>query len=174
MRVAADGLFPAIQGRTTFRITPTSGDYEHDRELGAIEKLRLHDPLTLRTVLRHIVTPLTGRHLRMYSGVNMSRDDGPVFFALKIGLLVAIRHVLGLRAAHIDLLRDSFRCSTSFRPSTSGRIASTTRALWAKRTELAASPERTGACGRSGSCSSRGTIATISCITCFRTSRRIT
>jgi len=66
------------------------GDYEHDRELGAIETLRLHDPLTLRTVLRHIVTPLTGRHLRMYSGVNMSRDDGPAFFALKIGLLVAI------------------------------------------------------------------------------------
>jgi len=66
------------------------GDYEHDRELGAIEKLRLHDPLTLRTVLRHIVTPLTGRHLRMYSGVNMSRDDGPWFFALKIGIMVSI------------------------------------------------------------------------------------
>jgi len=66
------------------------GDYEHDRELGAIEKLRLHDPLSPRTVLRHIITPLTGRHLRMYSGVNMSRDDGPVFFALKIAVLAAI------------------------------------------------------------------------------------
>lgn len=66
------------------------GDYEHDRELGAIRTLGLHDPLTPRTVLRHIMTPLMGRHLRLYSGVNLSRDDGPWFFALKLGVLVAI------------------------------------------------------------------------------------
>lgn len=66
------------------------GDYEHDHELGAIEKFRLHEPLTPRTILRHFVTPLLGRHLKMYSGVNMSADDGPVAFGFKIALLVAI------------------------------------------------------------------------------------
>ncbi len=66
------------------------GDYEHDNELGAIEKFRLHDPLTFRTILRHIVTPLLGRHLRMYSGINMSGADGRFFLGLKIALLVVI------------------------------------------------------------------------------------
>ena len=66
------------------------GDYENDRELGAIEKLGLHDPLTLRTVLRHLATPLLGRHLRLYSGVNLSRDDGTGFFLFKIAIMVAI------------------------------------------------------------------------------------
>ncbi len=66
------------------------GDYANDREMAAIEKLRLHDPLCAKTVLRHIVTPLTGRHLRMYSGVNLSRADGLLFYILKIAVLVAI------------------------------------------------------------------------------------
>uniref|UniRef100_UPI001AEC177E fatty acid desaturase n=1 Tax=Roseovarius aestuariivivens TaxID=1888910 RepID=UPI001AEC177E len=66
------------------------GDYENDREMAAIEKLRLHDPLSAKTVLRHIGTGLTGRHLRMYSGVNLSRADGLPFYILKIGVLLAI------------------------------------------------------------------------------------
>lgn len=66
------------------------GDYEHDEEMRAIERFRLHDPLTPRTVLRHLLTPLTGRHLLMYSGVNFSSEDGRFFFGLKIAYLVAI------------------------------------------------------------------------------------
>lgn len=66
------------------------GDYAHDAEMAAIEKLRLHDPLTPRTILRHIMTPLLGRHLKMYSGVNLSGEDGKLFFGMKVGLLVAI------------------------------------------------------------------------------------
>lgn len=66
------------------------GDYEHDHELAAIERFRLHEPLSVRTVLRHLVTPLTGRHLIMYSGVNMSGADGKVFLGLKIALLLAV------------------------------------------------------------------------------------
>ena len=66
------------------------GDYERDAELAVIEKFRLHDPLTPRTVLRHFITPLLGRHLRMYSGVNMSGEDGRFFLAFKSGLLLAI------------------------------------------------------------------------------------
>lgn len=66
------------------------GDYERDNELSAIEKFGLHDPLTVRTVLRHISTPLLGRHLLAYSGINLSGEDGKVFFALKLALLAAI------------------------------------------------------------------------------------
>lgn len=66
------------------------GDYSQDREMAAIEKFRLHEPLTARTILRHIVTPLLGRHLRMYSGVNLSGGDGVIFLGLKIVLLLVI------------------------------------------------------------------------------------
>lgn len=66
------------------------GDYQNDREMAAIEKLRLHDPLSVKTVLRHIVNGLTGRHLRMYSGVNLAREDGMRFYVFKIAVLVAI------------------------------------------------------------------------------------
>ena len=66
------------------------GDYERDMEMQAIEQFRLHDPLTFRTVLRHLATPLLGRHLKSYSGVNFSREDGWPFFIIKLVLLVAI------------------------------------------------------------------------------------
>ena len=66
------------------------GDYEHDREMSPIEKFRLHEPLTPKTILRHVITPLLGRHLKMYSGINLSTGDGIHFFGLKISLLVAI------------------------------------------------------------------------------------
>lgn len=66
------------------------GDYDHDRELGAIERLGLHDPLTPRTILRHFMTPLLGRHLKMYSRINFSGEDGRFFFGFKVALLVAM------------------------------------------------------------------------------------
>ncbi|WP_161471006.1 fatty acid desaturase family protein [Tropicimonas marinistellae] len=66
------------------------GDYEHDHEFAAIEKFRLHEPLTPMKTLKLALAPLLGQHLRMYSGINMSGDDGKFFFALKIGLLLAI------------------------------------------------------------------------------------
>lgn len=66
------------------------GDYAHDREMGPIEKFGLHKPLTGKTILQHIITPLLGRHLKMYSGVNLSGGDGRFFFGFKICVLVAI------------------------------------------------------------------------------------
>ena len=66
------------------------GDYDHDQEMEPIENLGLHDELTPRTVLRHIITPLLGRHLQAYSGKNLSGDDGAFFFGLKIAILVGI------------------------------------------------------------------------------------
>lgn len=67
-----------------------NGDYEHDAEFGLIEKFGLHEPLTPRTILRHLVTPLTLRHLPMYTGINLSAEDGRGFVAMRLALLAAI------------------------------------------------------------------------------------
>lgn len=64
------------------------GDYELDMDLHGIEDLRLHDALTPRVLLRHIMTPLLGRHLPYYLGLNMSARDGRGYQAIKLGLLV--------------------------------------------------------------------------------------
>ena len=67
-----------------------NGDYESDADLAAIQKFRLEDPLTLRTVFRHITTPLLGRHLRIYTGINLSGEDGRFFVGLKLALLALL------------------------------------------------------------------------------------
>jgi fatty acid desaturase len=65
------------------------GDYEKDLDLQGIRKFRLEDPLTPRTILRHILTPLLGLHLRNYLKINLSARDGEPYRALKIGLIAA-------------------------------------------------------------------------------------
>ena len=65
----------------------SNGDYESDADLAAIQKFRLEDPLTLPTVLRHLVTPLTGRHLPIYTGISLSFADGRFYFGLKLVIL---------------------------------------------------------------------------------------
>ena len=66
------------------------GDYDQDREMGPIEKFGLHEPISTRTILRHLVTPLLGRHLKMYSGINLSGSDGTFYLGFKVALLVAM------------------------------------------------------------------------------------
>ena len=63
------------------------GDYEQDLDLQGIEDLRLHDPLTPRVILRHLMVPLLGRHLPYYLGLNFSQRDGRVYTALKVAIL---------------------------------------------------------------------------------------
>lgn len=67
-----------------------NGDYEHDAEFGLIEKFGLHEPITPRTILRHVLVPLTGRHLPLYTGINLSAEDGRVFLGLKLALLASM------------------------------------------------------------------------------------
>ncbi len=66
------------------------GDYDHDLDLQGVKNLRLHDPLTFGTVTRHIITPLIGRHLPYYLGINLSARDGIAFQAFKIGLVASV------------------------------------------------------------------------------------
>lgn len=67
-----------------------NGDYDHDAEFGPIAKFGLHDPITPRTILRHAFVPLTGRHLPLYTGINLSAEDGRVFQGLRLLLLAAM------------------------------------------------------------------------------------
>lgn len=67
-----------------------NGDYEHDAEFGLIEKFGLHDPISPRTVLRHVIVPLTGRHLPLYTGITLSAEDGRAYQVLKLLLLAAM------------------------------------------------------------------------------------
>ncbi|MEE9388221.1 MAG: fatty acid desaturase [Paracoccaceae bacterium] len=66
------------------------GDYELDMDLKGIKDLRLHEPLTKTTIIRHMTNPLLGRHLRQYSGVNFSGRDGRFFQLLKVFMLLTI------------------------------------------------------------------------------------
>lgn len=63
------------------------GDYDKDLDLQGIREFHLEEPLTPRTLLRHILTPLLGLHLRHYLNVNLSARDGTAYRALKIGLI---------------------------------------------------------------------------------------
>lgn len=63
------------------------GDYDHDLDLQGIEGLKLHEGLTWKVVLRHAVTPLIGRHLPYYLGLNMSAQDGKLFQVLQYSIL---------------------------------------------------------------------------------------
>ena len=66
------------------------GDYDHDRDLQGIQGLKLHEPLSARVVLRHIVTPLIGRHLPYYLNLNLSARDGMLSMFFKGFILVTV------------------------------------------------------------------------------------
>lgn len=65
------------------------GDYDKDLDLQGIQDLHLEEELTLRTVLRHIFTPILGLHLPYYLGVNLSGRDGKFYQAAKMALIAA-------------------------------------------------------------------------------------
>lgn len=66
------------------------GDYEKDQDLKNIKDLGLHDPLSTRVVMRHLVTPFLGRHLPYYLHLNFSVRDGAPFLILKAVILLAV------------------------------------------------------------------------------------
>lgn len=65
------------------------GDYDNDQDFQRLRKLRLEDSLTSRTVLRHVLTALSGRHLPYYVNINLRPGDGEGFRALKLALIAA-------------------------------------------------------------------------------------
>jgi fatty acid desaturase len=65
------------------------GDYDKDLDLQGIRKFRLEEPLTPKTILRHVMTPLLGLHLPYYVSVDLSARDGKPYRYMKIGLIAA-------------------------------------------------------------------------------------
>ena len=65
------------------------GDYDKDMDLQGIRDLRLEEPLSAKTVFRHIMTPLVGLHLPYYLNINLSGRDGIAFWLLKVAIIIA-------------------------------------------------------------------------------------
>jgi fatty acid desaturase len=63
------------------------GDYENDLDLQAIRALKIDEPLSGSVVIRHMITPLLGRHLPYYLRANFSARDGRVYQAMKVALV---------------------------------------------------------------------------------------
>ncbi len=63
------------------------GDPELDRDFHDVEPLRLDEPIQSSTVIRHIVSPLIGRHLPYYLHIDFSEDDGIFFKWLRVSLV---------------------------------------------------------------------------------------
>lgn len=70
------------------------GDYDKDMDLQGIRDLRLEEPLSVKTVFRHIMTPLVGLHLPYYLNINLSGRDGYGYWLLKVAIIIAALTVL--------------------------------------------------------------------------------
>lgn len=66
------------------------GDYDHDLDLQSIKDLKLHEPLSTRVILRHVMTPFLGRHLPYYLALRFSLRDGEGWLIFKGALLSAL------------------------------------------------------------------------------------
>ena len=72
------------------------GDYDHDMDLQGIKDLKLHEPLTTRVFVRHLITPILGRHLPYYLNLNFSKRDGVSWVIAKAIFLFLIAVLLVL------------------------------------------------------------------------------
>ncbi len=91
-RFCAALLFTSFNGYRDEHLTHHAhlGDYDHDQDLQGIQDLKLHEPLSKRVILRHIVTPLLGRHLPYYLSLDLSARDGKPSLLLKGLVLTAL------------------------------------------------------------------------------------
>jgi fatty acid desaturase len=80
------------------------GDYDNDQDFQRLRKLRLEDPLTPGTVLRHVLTALSGLHLPYYVNVNLRPGDGEAFRLLKLALVAAATGFLVLAPVEAIIL----------------------------------------------------------------------
>lgn len=65
------------------------GDYENDLDFQRLRSLRLEDPLTTGTLLRHALTALSGLHLSYYVSINLRAGDGEGFRILKLSAIAS-------------------------------------------------------------------------------------
>lgn len=80
------------------------GDYENDLDFQGLRKLRLEEPLTPGTVVRHVLTALCGGHLPYYVNINLRAGDGAGFRVLKFALIAATAVFLVLKPVEAIIL----------------------------------------------------------------------
>lgn len=90
-RIAASLLLKSFESYKTEHMSHHVhlGDYEHDLDFHKLQKFKLEDELTPKTIARHAITPLLGLHITSYVSFDLSWKDGAVFGILKIALLLA-------------------------------------------------------------------------------------
>lgn len=65
------------------------GDYEKDQDIRSLKPFRLESALDVKTVARHVLTPVFGMHLPNYIRLDLTRRDGIAFFAIKVAMILA-------------------------------------------------------------------------------------
>ena len=63
------------------------GDAELDRDFRGIAHFGLNEKLDRLAIIRHVVTPLMGKHLPYYVSIDLSDDDGAWFKWLRVSLV---------------------------------------------------------------------------------------
>lgn len=63
------------------------GDYDNDRDFRRLRNLRLEEPLTCGTLLRHALIALSGLHIPYYVNINLSPGDAAGYRILKVAIV---------------------------------------------------------------------------------------
>jgi fatty acid desaturase len=66
------------------------GDHEQDKDFENLQVFRIDAPVTWSSLLRHLLTPILGLHLRRYFPVDLSFEDGRAVGLAKLGVLAAV------------------------------------------------------------------------------------
>lgn len=80
------------------------GDNELDRDFRKIKNLGLDEELNRSTIIRHIITPILGRHLQYYVSIDLSDDDGALFKWLRVSLLFTAVLITAIEPVYGTLL----------------------------------------------------------------------
>ena len=65
------------------------GQHEKDLDFNNLKEYRLEERISLKTLIRHAITPLLGLHLRKYLQFDLSLNDGFRYAVLKSVILYA-------------------------------------------------------------------------------------
>lgn len=66
------------------------GDYESDLDFQSRKKFKFEQALSVKTILRHIVTPIFGLHFPQYFSFSMTFKDGHIYGIIKVLLVIFV------------------------------------------------------------------------------------
>lgn len=95
-KIAANFIFMSYADYKTEHMSHhrSLGDYESDLDFQSRKKFKFEQSLNLKTILRHIITPILGLHFPQYFSFNMTFKDGLAYGMLKICLMTFIAVML--------------------------------------------------------------------------------